>query len=132
MPLYGHELSEEIDPYQAGLGFAVDLDGRSFPGRDTLVKQRDRQDRPVRVGWELAGRRVPREGYDVLAGGQVVGRVTSGTFSPTLEKPIAMGYIRPELAQPGTEVAIDLRGRQEPARVVALPFYRRPSSGRKS
>ena len=132
MPLYGHELSEEIDPYQAGLGFAVDLEGRSFPGRDVLAILRDRQDRPVRVGWELAGRRVPREGYDVLAGGQVVGRVTSGTFSPTLEKPIAMGYTRPEQAKPGTEVAIDLRGRQEPARVVALPFYRRPSSGRKS
>ncbi len=131
MPLYGHELSEEIDPYQAGLGFAVDLEGRSFPGRDALVKLRDQQDRPLRVGWELAGRRVPREGYRVLAGGQIVGHVTSGTFSPTLERPIAMGYTRPDQARSGTEVAIDLRGRQEAARVVALPFYRRPTPGRK-
>ncbi len=137
MPLYGHELSEEIEPFQAGLGFAVDLENRSFPGRDMLIKQRDRKDRPVRVGWAMTGRRVPREGYEVLVGGQtvegkVVGQVTSGTFSPTLERPIAMGYIQPQFAQPGTEVAIDLRGRQEPARVVALPFYRRPTSGRKS
>ena len=64
MPLYGHELSEEIDPFQAGLGFAVDLESRTFPGRDALVKQRDREESyRVRVGWELAGKRVPREGY---------------------------------------------------------------------
>ncbi len=77
-------------------------------------------------GWMLAGKRVPREGYRrVLAGGEPVGHVTSGTFSPTLEQPIAMGYVRPELAAPGTQVAIDIRGRREPARVVKLPFYRR-------
>jgi aminomethyltransferase len=131
MPLYGHELNEAIDPYQAGLGFAVDLEGRSFPGRDALTKLRKRTDRPVRVGLETAGRRVPREGYAIVAGGENVGQVTSGTFSPTLQKPIAMGYVPADLSQPGTEVAIDLRGHQEPARVVALPFYRRPSSGRK-
>jgi aminomethyltransferase len=132
MPLYGHELTDEIDPYQAGLAFAVDLESRSFPGKDTLLERRVKKDRPVRVGWELVGRRVPREGYSVIASGQTVGHVTSGTFSPTLEKPIAMGYTRADQAEPGTEVAIDLRGRQEPARVVALPFYRRPTPGRKS
>jgi aminomethyltransferase len=132
MPLYGHELTDKIDPYQAGLAFAVDLESRSFPGQKALVELRVRKDRPVRVGWEMTGRRVPREGYSVIAGGKTVGHVTSGTFSPTLEKPIAMGYIRADLAEPGTEVAIDLRGRQEPARVVALPFYRRPSPGRKT
>ncbi len=130
MPLYGHELSEEIDPYQAGLGFAVDLAGRTFPGRDASAKRKQQQGRPVRVGWELDGRRVPREGFAVLAGGQTVGHVTSGTFSPTLEKSIAMGYSRPEQSASGTLVAIDIRGRLEPARVVALPFYRRSSRGR--
>jgi aminomethyltransferase len=132
MPLYGHELSESIDPFEAGLGFAVDLEGRTFPGCDALVRLKDPSDRPVRVGWELTGRRVPREGYAVLHQGQPVGHVTSGTFSPTLDRPIAMGYTRAAAAPVGTEVLIDLRGRQEPARVVALPFYRRPSAGRKS
>ncbi len=125
MPLYGHELNEQINPFQAGLGYAVDLDDRSFPGRDALVKLRDDASLPRRVGWELSGKRVPREGYDVLFGGHAVGEVTSGTFSPTLEKPIAMGYVRGDLTAPGTEVAIDIRGHQEPARVVPLPFYRR-------
>ena len=132
MPLYGHELTEQIDPYQAGLSFAVDLEGRTFPGRDALAQLRQQPERPVRVGWQLAGGRVPREGFAVLAGGQCVGHVSSGTFSPTLEQSIAMGYSRPQQAQPGTVVSIDIRGHQEPARVTALPFYRRPSSGRKS
>jgi aminomethyltransferase len=131
MPLYGHELSETIDPYQAGLGFAVDLEGRAFPGRDALLTLRDRPDAPVRVGWLLAGRRVPRDGFPVVAASATVGHVTSGTFSPTLDAPIAMGYSQRTFATPGCEVAIDIRGRQEPARVVALPFYRRSTQGSK-
>ncbi len=126
MPLYGHELSEDINPYQAGLGYAVDLDHRAFPGRDALVKLRDDENLPRRAGWELAGKRVPREGYAVLRDGRAVGRVTSGTFSPSLGKPIAMGYVPAELTAPGSEVAIDIRGSHEPATTVKLPFYRRP------
>ncbi len=125
MPLYGHELSEDVNPFQAGLAFAVNLKDRSFPGRDALAKLRDQANMPVRIGWELAGKRVPREGYAVLADGQPVGHVTSGTFSPTLEKPIAMGYVDAAFAAPGTEVAVDVRGHGEPARTVELPFYRR-------
>jgi aminomethyltransferase len=64
-----------------------------------------------------------------LAGGQQVGEVTSGTFSPTLQKSIAMAYVRPDCAAPGTEVRIDVRGRLEPARVATLPFYRRSAKG---
>ena len=75
MPLYGHELSEQINPFQAGLGYAVDLENRSFPGRDALLKLRDDKTLPRRVGWELAGKRVPREGYAVLHDGQKVGHV---------------------------------------------------------
>jgi aminomethyltransferase len=125
MPLYGHELGDEIDPFQAGLAFAVNLKDRSFPGRDALVKLREDARRPIRAGFLLSGKRVPREGYAVLAGGKVVGRVTSGTFSPTLECPIAMGYVPREFAQEGSEVTIDVRGHHEPARCVELPFYRR-------
>jgi aminomethyltransferase len=127
MPLYGHELSETIDPFQAGLGYAVDLENRSFPGRDALVKLRDEAGRPRRAGWIVESKRVPREGYAVLAGDAQVGRVTSGTFSPTLDRPIAMGYVRADLAVPGNAVTIDVRGVREKARCVKLPFYRRTS-----
>jgi aminomethyltransferase len=125
MPLYGHELSEEITPWQAGLNFAVDVEGRNFFGREALAKIQHSPPQRVRVGLELSGKRVPREHYAILAGGKQVGEVTSGTFSPTLNKPIAMGYVQAAHAAVGTELAIDVRGSAEQARVVKLPFYRR-------
>ncbi len=125
MPLYGHELNEDINPYQAGLGYAVDLDDREFPGRDSLSKLHGVTTLPRRTGWILSGKRVPRQGYTVLAGDEPVGQVTSGTYSPTLDTPIAMGYVRPDLAMAAAAVTIDVRGRREPARTVQLPFYRR-------
>ena len=84
MPLYGHELSEQIDPFAAGLGFACHLVGYDFPGRDALRRIEKGPPAAVRVGLELTGRRVAREGYPICKDGQPVGRVTSGTFSPTL------------------------------------------------
>ena len=129
MPLYGHELSEQIDPFQAGLEFACYLEGVDFPGRDALRDLRQQTPRAVRVGLELAGRRVARQGAEVLVGGQQVGEVTSGTFSPTLQKSIAMAYMRPDHARSGTEVSVDVRGRQESARVTTLPFYHRSPKG---
>ncbi len=125
MPLYGHELTEEIDPFQAQLDFAVHTDGRSFPGCEAMLARRERADLPVRVGLEMTGKRPAREGYPIVAGGQPVGWVSSGTFSPTLERPIAMGYVPRQFAAIGTQVAIDIRGKQEPALVVEMPFYRR-------
>jgi aminomethyltransferase len=130
MPLYGHELSEEIDPLTAGLGFAVNLENRTFPGRDALAKIKQSPRATRRIGLELAARRVPREHYPILRSGgklgdEPVGEVTSGTFSPTFERPIAMAYVRADLAEPDTELLVDIRGQLEPARVVKLPFYRR-------
>ena len=116
-------MSEAVNPYQAGLGFAVNLQDRSFIGVDALRRLRDDPCQPKRIGLELAGRRVPREHYPVVAGGQREGAVTSGTFSPTLDRPIAMAYVQPEAV--GGELAVDIRGRLEPARIVDLPFYRR-------
>ncbi|HEV3006254.1 MAG TPA: glycine cleavage system aminomethyltransferase GcvT [Pirellulales bacterium] len=132
MPLYGHELTETINPYQAGLEFAVDLEGRTFPGCDALARLKNERSQPRRVGLVTSGKRAPREGYAILADDerQTIGQVTSGTFSPTFDQPIAMGYIEPAFAAPGTAVAIDLRGRLEAARVVALPFYRRSVAGK--
>jgi len=129
MPLYGHELAEEIDPFEAGLEFAAHLTGYDFPGRDALVRLGQQPRRRTRVGLELPGRRIARQGAVIFHGQEAVGAVTSGTFAPTLQKSIAMGYVRPELSAPGTELSIDVRGRVEPARVVQLPFYRRLSKG---
>ena len=125
MPLYGHELTEQIDPFQAGLGYTCYLTGYDFPGRDVLLQIQQRRPALVRVGLEAQGQRIPRQGCAILRDGAVIGTVTSGTFSPTLQKPIAMGYIPPQHAVPGTAVHIDIRGRAEPATVVELPFYRR-------
>ena len=129
MPLYGHELSEEIDPLTAGLGFAVNLENRTFPGSDSLAKIKQSPRAMRRIGLELAGRRVPREHYPILRGGgklgdEAVGEVTSGTFSPTFARPIAMAYVQADLAEAGTELLVDIRGQLEPC-VVKLPFYRR-------
>jgi aminomethyltransferase len=125
MPLYGHELTESINPFEAGLNFAVNLEHRTFPGRDALVPAATNAALPRRIGLSFDGKRVPREGYNVLNGTDVVGRVTSGTFSPTFERPLAMAYVGPQFAEVGTELAVDVRGKAEPCRVVSLPFYRR-------
>jgi aminomethyltransferase len=125
MPLYGHELSEDVTPFQAGLNFAVNLENRDFPGRAALLPLQNDTRMPRRVGLDFDGKRVPREGYAVVLDGRPIGRVTSGTFSPTFNRPIAMAYVEPEFAQIGQELAVDVRGKAEPCRVVPLPFYRR-------
>lgn len=129
MPLYGHELTENINPIQAGLGFAVNLKGRTFLGHDAITIASQDKNLPRRVGLELASRRVPREHCPVLradASQANVGEVTSGTFSPTFKKSIAMAYVSPDCAAVGTPLVVDIRGKQEPAKVVELPFYQRP------
>lgn len=132
MPLYGHELSEDITPQQAGLDFAVNLKVgkeeprmRDFPGSASMRALGEGPALPVRVGLVAEGRRAPREGCAIMSDGVKVGEVTSGTHSPTLEKPIAMGYVPAELATPGTSIIVDLRGKELPATVVELPFYQR-------
>jgi aminomethyltransferase len=126
MPLYGHELTAALTPFDAGLGRVVKFDKPGdFVGREALSAAADR---PVRklVGLVAEGRRVPRAGYPVVAGGSVVGEITSGAPSPTLGKPIAIAYVNAEYAAPGTEgVGVDIRGTHEPYEVVALPFYKR-------
>ena len=126
MPLYGHELDESIDPYQAGLGFAVDLEERTFPGRDALVERKRTGPGSVRVGLAIEGKRAPREGYDVFSSGRAIGKITSGTFSPTLDSTIAMAYVEAAHSMVGANLAVDIRGKESAARVVPLPFCRRP------
>lgn len=125
MPLYGHELTEEVDPFQAGLAWAVKLSKGEFIGHGALAQRRDDLSLPKRVGLAIEGKRIAREGARVTSVGHDVGRVTSGTFSPTLGKPIAMAYVEPAHAATGTVCSIDVRGSAVPATVVPLPFYRR-------
>lgn len=124
MPLYGHELSENITPLQAGLDFAVNMVDRDFIGREALAAPTEGA-RPVRVGLQMDGRRAAREGCPVLLDDQPVGTVTSGTYSPTFERPLAMAYVKPSASAIGTPLAVDIRGTQLPATVVPLPFYQR-------
>jgi aminomethyltransferase len=125
MPLYGHELTETIDPLTAGLQFAVKLDKPDFIGKSALVEIAKRNDRQTRVGLQLAGRRIAREGSAVFAGETRVGEVTSGTFSPTLDKAVAMAYVALGSSSICTTVEVDIRGKRESATVVKLPFYKR-------
>ena len=129
MPLYGHELSETIDPLSAGLEFAVHLNKPDFRGKAALEKLQQSGLVQIRVGLELSGRKIPREHALIkTTTGDVIGEVTSGTFSPTLQKPIAMGFVPPAFSAINTDLLIDIRGTACPARVTALPFYQRPKS----
>ncbi len=128
MPLYGNELDLETDPFEAGLGRVVKF-GKldDFVGRAALERvARDGVSRRL-VGLVLEGRGIARHGYPVLSGERRTGIVTSGTQSPTLRVPIAMAYVAPGDAEPGTVVDVEIRGARIAARVVALPFYRRPA-----
>jgi aminomethyltransferase len=127
MPLYGHELNEDIDPLQAGLGWAVKFDKGDFIGRDALLRRRENKTLRQRVGLELEGKRPAREGSAVLREGKNVGQVTSGTLTPTLNKAVAMAYVDPAWKDVGTALDVDIRGKPASARVVPLPFYKRKS-----
>jgi aminomethyltransferase len=125
MPLYGHELSEDIDPFQAGLAWAVKMNKGDFIGRAALERRRQDSRRRQRVGLEMEGKRIAREGAPMMRQGREVGTVTSGTFTPTLGRPIAMAYVDSDCAALGTVCEVDVRGKPATARVVSLPFYQR-------
>jgi len=125
--LYGHELTEEITPLEAGLGWTVKLDkGVDFIGRDALVAEKAQGLRRKLVGVELTERGVPRADYPIQQGGATVGALTSGGMAPTLNKPIGMGYISGDETKPGTSIAIEIRGKPVAAVIAPLPFYKRP------
>lgn len=122
MPLYGHELSAEISPVEAGLNFGIKLD-HDFIGRDALAAMGDPA--RVRVGLEVVGRGILREEQDVYIGDEKIGFTTSGTKCPYIDKAIAMAYLPREKSEVGTEVEVDVRGRRVQAKVIPLPFYSR-------
>ena len=124
--LYGHELTEEITPLEAGLGWTVKLNkGSDFIGRQALEAQKRDGLRRKLVGIMLSDRGVPRAGYPILRSGERIGEVTSGTMCPTLDRPAALGYVPPADAQVGNAIGVDIRGKVVAAEIVALPFYKR-------
>ncbi len=121
--LYGNELDSEHTPLEAGLAWITKLDKGDFVGRDALLAQRKAGIQRRLVGLVLGERAFPRHGYPILAGGEAVGVVTSGTASPSLGIGIAMGYVPSQRAAPGTELQVDARGRALDAVVTRPPFY---------
>jgi len=125
LPLYGHDLDETVSPTEAGLNFAVSKrrrEARDFPGADRILSEFAGALARVRAGLLVDGAPA-REGADILdAAGAVVGRVTSGGFAPSLGRAIALGFVAPALARPGTQLQVSVRGRAQPATVAELPF----------
>ena len=129
MPLYGHEITDEVNPVEAGLMFGVRLKKSDYPGRDALVKVK--ADGPARrlVGLTVEGRRIPRQGYPVCVADREVGMVASGSWSPTFDRGIATALVSVDALEGEAALEIDIRGRRAPAQVVELPFYKRDGSG---
>jgi aminomethyltransferase len=123
MALYGHELDERTNPYEAGLGRVVKLEKGPFVGRAALRELSQHPPERRLVGFQLARRAVPRQGYPLLVDGARIGAVTSGSFSPTLRRSLGLGYVQAAFAEPGQPLAVAIRERLEPAEVVALPHY---------
>ncbi len=124
MPLYGHEYNEGITPLETPFMFAVKLEKEDFIGKSALLLQKDHGISKKLVGLKLKSG-IPRQGYKIMMGGSVVGYVTSGTLSPTLNLPIGMGFVRIEHSGVGTKLEIEIRGENAGAEVVKLPFFKR-------
>ena len=125
MALYGHEIHASINPYEAGLGWIVKLDKGDFIGRDALVKQKEQGVSRKLVGFEMRGRGIGRDGYEVLLDGSPAGWVTSGGPSPTLSKNIGLCYLPAARAKAGEAIQIVVRNQPVDAVTVATPFYKR-------
>jgi aminomethyltransferase len=123
--LYDHELTEQINPLEARLGWTVKFDKGNFIGRDALLKVKEQGPRRKLIGIELLERGVPRGGYAIYENDQPIGVLTSGAPGPSVHKQIGMGYVDAAHAEVGKNVQIDIRGRRTAAQIVALPFYKR-------
>lgn len=123
MPLYGHEMSDEISPKEAGLGFFVKMDKEDFIGKQALADQGPLKRK--RVGLRVTGRGIVRESQGVYIGDKQIGITTSGTHCPYLGYPVAMALVDIGYKEPETAVEVDVRGRRVGAEVVSLPFYKR-------
>jgi aminomethyltransferase len=127
LPLYGHEISDTINVWEAGLDRFCKMEKPDFVGRAALENAREQGLKKTLVGLEVVERGIARDGYKVFAeDGREIGYVTSGSFAPFLKKNIALAYVLPEHASPGASVKVEIRGQGVKAQVVPTPFYRRP------
>lgn len=126
LSLYGHEINDETNPLEAGLGWVVKLGKKNFIGKEAIQRLKETGLKRKLVGFQMCEKGIAREGYPILSQkGERLGQVTSGTFSPTLEKAVGLGYVPVAHSTIGTKFAIDIRGKQKLAEVVNVPFYKR-------
>jgi len=130
MCLYGNDIDENTSPIEARLGWVIGTEKDSFPGKDVILKMKQAGPSRVRVGFRMREKGIPRQGQDIRSKEEAVGKVTSGTFSPTLDVGVGMGFVRPAYSRPGESVSIRIRNRDVAAEVVRLPFYQRRSQDR--
>ena len=129
--LYGNDMDETTNPIEAGLSWTVKFDKGDFIGKEALLKVKEEKPKRKLVGMILEGRNIARHGYKIFKDGEEVGFVTSGGYSPTLEKSIALGYVKVPYNKKGTELEIEVRKKTVKAEVVKLPFYRGSVKSRK-
>jgi aminomethyltransferase len=125
MALYGHEIDASISPLEAGLEWIVKLDKGDFVGREALLRQKEKGVKRKLVGFEMRGRGIGRDGYEVLVNDSPAGWVTSGSPAPTLNRNIGFCYLPAERAQPGKAIQIMIRNQPVDAVTVETPFYKR-------
>jgi len=125
MPLYGHELSADISPMEAGLSRFVSFDKGEFNGKEVLLAQKEQGLKRKLVGFEMLDRGVARAGYPVLKNGNKIGHVTSGTVAPTIGKNLGMALVRSDIGPVGTEIDIEIREKPVRAKTISRPFYKR-------
>jgi len=123
LPLYGNELSKDVTPLEAGIGFFVKLGKENFIGKDALVKQKEEGLKRKIVGFELKDRGIPRHGYEVYAGEEKIGVVTTGYSAPTVKKNIGLALIDAKYSELGTQISIQIRNKMIPAEVISKKFY---------
>lgn len=121
--LYGHEINDETNPYEAGLGWAIKPNAKDFMGKEIILKAKENGLKNKLIGFKMLERGIPRQGYDIKnSNGEKIGFVTSGTHSPTLDEPIGIAYVPASLSKEGSEIFVDIRGKSVKACVVKTPF----------
>ena len=125
-PLHGNELTPERNPIEAGLGWCC-KEATGFVGSEPIARARAEGSAEALVAFEIEGQGIPRQGNPAMRGEERVGEVTSGTYAPSLEVGAGMAYVRSELAEAGTEIEIDVRGKRRPARIASRPLYAKRS-----
>jgi aminomethyltransferase len=126
MALYGHEISDTINVWEAGLDRFCKMEKPDFVGKAALEKAKAEGLKRTLVGLEAVDRGIPRDGYKVMASGREIGYVTSGSYAPFLKKNIALAYVPPSHSELGNELFVEIRGQQVKCKVVPTPFYKRP------